>query len=146
MSNIVVKSLNSGARKVLLLSHGGYTPKRGFIRRGSGIVVVPMGLTLFFNSELDSPSIGTKAIHLLQGFPLTPVDTKLEGSLINNYSLEYNALFERCLPTAGYDLMTISPRGKTHMKDVFNYIRSSQKGYELVHVFACRINKLTYNF
>ena len=144
--NVVIKSLNPHARKVLLLSHGGYTPQRNHIMKGSGKVCIPAGITLFFNSEENRPSIGTKAIHLLDGFPLPPVETKQSGCMINNYSLEHNEIFERLKPTLEYDLITISPRGKLHMSDIFNVIRRKNKNYNIIHYMACRIDKINYSF
>ncbi|MFA3763141.1 putative adhesin [Yersinia sp. 2466 StPb PI] len=146
IKNVVIKSLNFNARKALLLSHGGYTPQRDFIRNGSGMVCVPAGATLFFNSDENRPSIGTKAFHVLQGYPLAPVEIKQSGSIINNYSLEYNEIFERLKPTIEYDLISISPRGKAHMSDIFKMMQLKNKRYDIIHSVACRINKLTYNF
>ena len=102
--------------------------------------------TLYFNSDEDRPSIGTKAFHVLQGYSLAPVETKPPGSLINNYSLECNPMFEKSEPTIEYDLITISPRGKAHMSDIFKVIQLKNKQYDTIHSVACRINKLTYNF
>ncbi|HHR6132085.1 TPA: putative adhesin [Providencia alcalifaciens] len=115
---IIIKSLNMNASKALLLSLGGYTPRRDRIRRGSGMICVPEGIHLFFNSEVDRPSIGTKAFHLLQGHVLGPVESMPPGSVINNYSLTYNKIFEKLKPTAEYDLITISLDGKAHLSDV----------------------------
>lgn len=144
--NVVIKSINLNARKALILSHGGYTPRRDFIRNGSGMVYVPNGVTLYFNSEENRPSIGTKVFHLLQGYPLPPVDIKLPGELINNYSLQCNEIFRNLSPTSEYDLITISSEGKAHMSDVFKVIYLKNKRYDIIHSVACRINKLTYNF
>lgn len=143
--NVVIKSADGSARKALLLSHGGYTPDRGVFRHGSGQVSVPQGLTLHFNSTEDRVSIGTRAAHLLQGFQVDPVDTKPEGNIIKNYSLEYDSKFETYHPNDEYDLIIISPDGKAHMNEVFDAIRVNNKNYESVHSFACRVNKLTYD-
>ncbi|HHR6132376.1 TPA: putative adhesin [Providencia alcalifaciens] len=146
IKNVVIKSLNFNARKALILSHGGYTPRRDFIRHGSGVVYVPKDVTLYFNSEENRPSIGTKVFHLLQGYPLLPVEIKLPGDLINDYSLQYNEIFRNLNPTVEYDLITISLGGKAHMSDVFRAIQLKNKRYDIIHSVACRINKLTYNF
>lgn len=142
--NVVIKSVDGTARKALLLSHGGYTPDRGVFRRGSGQVSVPQGMTLHFNSTEDRVSIGTRAAHLLQGFQVDPVDTKSEGHIIKNYSLEYDSKFETYQPNDEYDLIIVSPDGKAHMNEVFDAIRVNNKNYETVHSFACRVNKSTF--
>lgn len=144
--NVCIDSINPQAQKAVILSHGGYTPKRNNIQKGSGKILVPAGLTLLFNSLEDSPSIGTKALHLLQGFNVSPVDKALSGVLINNYSLTYNNIFNPVKPNEEYDLITISPAGKAHMSDVFDAIRIHNKRYINIHSFACRINKLTFSF
>ncbi|NRO97451.1 hypothetical protein GWC77_16125 [Paraburkholderia sp. NMBU_R16] len=142
--NVVIKSADGTARKALLLSHGGYTPDRGFLRHGSGQVSVPQGLTLHFNSTEDRVSIGTRAAHLLQGYQVDPVDTKSEGNIIKNYSLEYDSKFGTYQPNEEYDLIIVSPDGKAHMNEVFDAIRVNNKNYESLHSFACRVNKLTF--
>ncbi|WP_415869564.1 putative adhesin [Burkholderia ubonensis] len=144
--NIIIKSAGSHAPNALLLSHGGYTPKRNVLQSGSGRVIIPEGVTMLFNSGEDAPSIGTKAIHLLRGYPIIPVDKKSPGAVIENYSLEYNELFDRCLPTEHFDLVIISQRGKAHMSDVFDGIRMHHINYSSIHSFACRVNKLTFSF
>ncbi|WP_137937103.1 putative adhesin [Chitinivorax sp. B] len=144
--NVVITRIGDQATTALLLSHGGYTPSRGMFRSGSGKVIVPPGMTLYFNSADDTVSIGTKAFHLLQGYDVLPMDTKPGGSVIENYSLEHNHIFDRAIPTAQYDLITISPNGKAHMDEVFEAIRAHQLRYTVIHSFACRINKLTFQF
>ncbi|WP_157637525.1 putative adhesin [Burkholderia ubonensis] len=144
--NIIIKSAGSHAPNALLLSHGGYTPRRNVLQPGSGSVTVPAGVTILFNSGENEPSIGTKAMHLLQGYPVIPVDKKSPGVVIENYSLEYNELFDGCLPTEHFDLVTISQKGKAHMSDVFDAIRMYHINYSSIHNFACRVNKLTFSF
>ncbi|MBU9851973.1 putative adhesin [Rahnella aceris] len=144
--NIKIKSLGGNARKAMLLSHGGYTPQRSFFQRGSGSIVVPANLTLLFNSAENEPSIGTKAMHLLQGYHQPSFETLKMGAVVKNYSLEYNKIFEGCLPTATFDLITITEKGKAHLSDLFDAIKMNRINYDTVHIFACRINKLTYRF
>ena len=72
IKNVIIKSINLNAKKALLYSHGGYTPRRGFIRKGSGMVLVPEGVSLYFNSEANRPSVGTKAHWHLQGTQWIP--------------------------------------------------------------------------
>ncbi|WP_157659460.1 putative adhesin [Burkholderia ubonensis] len=144
--NINIKSTGNHTPNALLLSHGGYTPRRNVFQRGSGYITIPTGITILFNSGENEPSIGTKAMHLLQGHPIIPVDRKPAGAVIENYSLEYNELFERCLPTEHFDIVTISPQGKAHMSDLFDAIRIHKINYGSIHSFACRVNKLTFSF
>ena len=99
-----------------------------------------------FNSIKDSPSIGTKANHLLNGYNIEPVEAVSGGGFIINYSLEHNALFDRYLPNDTYDIIRIAPTGKAHMKDVFEAVNHLSLKYKTIRSFACRIKKLTYSF
>ncbi|MEZ8103401.1 putative adhesin [Vibrio bivalvicida] len=144
--NLMITSVNPMAESVLILSHGGYTPRRDKLRRGSGFVTIPLGITVEFNSDEDRPSIGTKANHLLMGTPIVPISTSLPGSLIHNYSLSHNPLFDSYKPNNTYDLIKVSSDGKAHMKDVFAAIQQHGLRYKTIRSFHCRINKLTYDF
>ena len=146
IKNVIIKSINLNAKKALLYSHGGYTQRRGFIRKGSGMVLVPEGVSLYFNSEANRPSVGTKAHWHLQGYPMDPVEIKPPVSIINDYSLTHNISDNGIMPTNEYDIITISKNGKAHVSDVFMAIRLQNKRYEIIHSVACRINKLTYDF
>lgn len=143
---LIISSVNFTAKKALILSHGGYTPSQSKFRKGSGLVAIPHGLTMEFNSMRNEPSIGTKANHLLNGFDIPPQDTVVFGAFINNYSLTHNPLFDRYKPNEQYDLIRIDTVGKSHMTDVFEAIKTLDLGYTDIRSFACRINKLTYDF
>ncbi|EGR2417037.1 putative adhesin [Vibrio cholerae] len=144
--NIIISSINPNADTVLILSHGGYTPEKGCFRSGSGYVTIPIGITMEFNSEEDRPSIGTKAGHLLEGYPIDPIETVSSGHVIHNYSLSHNPLFDRYRPNDTYDLIKISENGKAHIQDVFRAIHSLNLKYKVIRSFHCRINKSTYKF
>lgn len=130
------------APNALLLSHGGYTMSRGPFMPGSGYVTIPNGLILKFNTIDGDVSIGTKAAHLLKGYPVEPRDVVQNGT-IRNYSLEHHEMYDQYKPTVEYDLIKIHG-GKAHMSDVFKALMKNNVNYEFIHSFACRINKTAY--
>lgn len=144
--NIIISSVNLNAESALILTHGGYTPKRNALQTGSGYVVIPKGITIEFNSEEHRPSIGTKASHLLAGHPISPIEIAPSGRLIHNYSLEHNPIFDRYQPNNTYDLIRVTRGKKAHIKDIFNAITVLGMDYKVIKSFHCRINKLTYDF
>lgn len=144
--NLSIETLSFNSKKALILSHGGYTPERLRILKGSGFICIPQGIHIEFNSEEDRPSIGTKAAHLLSGFDIAPVDEYCSGQFIRNYSLSHNPLFDNYTPTREFDLIRIVPGKKAHMSDIFESFQRLNLSYDIVRSFACRVNKITYDF
>ncbi|MGU3626886.1 hemagglutinin repeat-containing protein [Comamonas sp. C24C] len=142
--NVDIKSRGPNASTVLILGHGGHTPSRNIFMPGSGKVKVPDGKVVNFNSLDGNVSIGTKADHLLQGFSVPPIDSSDSGTTIKNYSFEHAPVFDHYKPTDKFDLITIQPGKKAHMRDVFDALKASGSNCTTIHNFACRINKQTY--
>ncbi|WP_152430490.1 putative adhesin [Vibrio aquimaris] len=143
--NVLIKSKGNGSKKAVIFAHGGFTPKRGLFREGSGIITVPKSMTILFNSKEGSPSVGMRGIEMLEeGKVLQPIDMVKGGEEMKNYSLSFNRKFETCEPTDDYDIICISKNGKAHMSDVLEAMQKFGQNYETIHSFACRIDKATW--
>lgn len=144
--NVIIRTIAGNASRAILMAHGGYTPPRNRIFLGSGCCQVPSYTALHFHALPDFVAVFTHGVHLLAGANIRPMETVLGGRGIVNYSLTYNEMATALMPNAQYDLITVAPHGKAHMVDVFAAMRQHQRQYTDLNSFACRVNKLTYDF
>lgn len=138
--------------EAIISTHGGYTPKRGPLKKGSGKTQVPgdinRELKVLFYSPADTVCIGMAAQWMFQGFPSTqPVqETSAINDIVENYSLTHfeNSKNWVVPDTSKYDLIRVLEGKKIHLSDVWEVIRVNALHYHTIHFFACRINKLAY--
>jgi hypothetical protein len=145
------------AAGAVIISHGGYTPRRGFIRTGSGTTTVPHGITVHFYTDHDAVAVGgARAVdHARNGVKWDAAVARAPegpGSVIPNYSLspcDDQGWTEAQIPasdTVGHlDVIMIWQR-KAHLSDVFAGIASLGLPYTDIHSYHCRVNKLTFQF
>ncbi|GHC75946.1 hypothetical protein GCM10010136_26370 [Limoniibacter endophyticus] len=147
IANIILLTTHEDAvREAILISHGGYTPRRDFFRRGSGLVVIPDGLTMEFASARCAETLVETGIEdaarVLAGFPYYTSETLKPGQHVDNYSLTYAAEGDLFTPSSHCDVIKISAGPKAHLSDIFNVYRTLGCTWKTLHYFPCRANKL----
>ncbi|WP_340617357.1 putative adhesin [Xenorhabdus entomophaga] len=152
--NISINRISPCAMKALIFTHGGYTAARmndWSCFGGTGYTKVPDGITLWFNSKHDTPSVGlSTANKLLQEINSNgiadPLISKYKanekirgGKSVRNYSLTPNDKLS-ANPNLRIDIITIT-RGKAHLSDIFEAIQQLKLPYTDIYSFACRVKK-----
>jgi hypothetical protein len=159
IGNIQINRID-GNQELAIASHGGYTPPQWrigdtYLRSGSGVVSLPHDIhpefAIKFYTPHDKVCIGQGANELMMGWgtkqPICEVRTC--GDIIVNYSLSYHDLAQAWMfpdsddKKSPVDLLRIW-KGKVHLSDVFDALRTFGVKYTTIHNFACRINKVTY--
>jgi hypothetical protein len=146
--NLRIEHQGADKTEAVICAHGGYTPRRGLLR-GSGTSTVPGGVTLIFYTAPNAACIGTRAAWILNGdpapdsMPPTPAGTAVENLSLTHHPavIGYSA--------ALMDVIRVAPGDgiKAHMNDIWdarNAIANCK--WTTVHCFACRVNKLTFEF
>jgi hypothetical protein len=136
-----------GNDQVAVVAHGGYTPKRGCIRTGSGKAKATIPIVFYSAPDRAAVNDGPTLLQNGEGSK-NPADTADVGQETENYSLTNDEDFEKGLNAGKYqnpmmDYITVAPGKKAHLQDVLNAIKG--KGYTKLHFVACRINKLTFD-
>ena len=146
--NIEIRQLNNSNTKVAIVTHGGYTPRRGAIQTGSGKSYVPQGVSLHFYAPTDTVCIGTASYWLVStGHCTNPIVETVSSanSPTENYSLTHDDKVASWNWNDEWecDVITVS-KDKAHLNDVWEAFEKFRLNYVDVHCFFCRINKLTY--
>lgn len=143
------------ANGAVIISHGGYTPRRNFFQRGSGEQIVPKGLSLFFYTFQDWACVGgDRAVDLARTGKKWDNEQVAEmfasGTTVPNYSLTPAAdrgYTEGSLPASDnpnrLDVIMVY-RDKAHLSDIFRGIRALRLPYNVLHHYHCRVNKTTF--
>jgi hypothetical protein len=142
------------SKEALLYCHGGYTPRRLFPPGpGSGTTRVPEGMEVRFYTTNEAVSVGSDGKWVLVGYPpKSPVvETANAGQSIPNYSLTNepggDAMHYLFPPgkVPVMDLIRVEGDEKTHLADLWKALRKHNLNYSVLHYFACRVNKRTFN-
>lgn len=134
------------SREAVVLCHGGYTPKRDFIRKGSGEFTLFVD-QLTFHSKHDTPAIGMQGLRFAQGQMCEGYEeTKKRGDVVTNYSLTADVKKYGNLDGMSFtrDVITIKEGIKVHLKDLLNELARHNMTYDNIHCFHCRIDKLHF--
>ena len=148
--NLQFRQFNGGNNKeAAIVTHGGYTPRRGPVRTGSGKSTVPSGITLNFYAPADTVCVGTQAFWKVStGTCNNPVVETCTSSNppTENYSLTHDDKVDSWTFNDSWtiDLITVSSN-KAHLNDIWDGLSSLSLNYTVIHCFCCRINKLTYS-
>jgi hypothetical protein len=145
------------AAGAVIISHGGYTPRRGWIRTGSGTTTVPDGITLHFYTDHDVVVVGgARAVdHARTGVKWDAAVARAPepgGSIVTNYSLspcDDQGWTEGSIPASdapGHLDVIMIRRKKAHLSDVFAGIEHLGLPYTDIHSYHCRVNKTTFEF
>ena len=135
-----------GKDEVAIVAHGGYTPRRGSIRTGSGKSSAEIPIIFYAHPNQAAINCGRTLIQgtgFVKAFETTP-----QGKEIENYSLRIDPDFEKGVGKIVQPLMdfiTIAGSGKAHMDEVWEAIRLFGLKYTKLHFVACRVNKLTFD-
>jgi len=143
--NLNVTNLKTDLYQSIIACHGGYTPRRNFIQRGSGELIIPDGIVINFYSNPDKPSIGKRAINAIINDTLPSIsETVLPGQKVPNYSLTPDEhKFSNIIMNQDSSFVLIRPINKCHLKDVIEFCLKNN--IKVINFFACRINKLDKN-
>ncbi|MGI9275432.1 MAG: putative adhesin [Endozoicomonas sp.] len=145
LEHIEVIRQGSG-REAVVLCHGGYTPKRDIIRKGSGEFVL-LTEQVTFHSKHDTPAIGMHGLRFAQGEMIEGYEeVKKRGEKVTNYSLTADVRKYGDLDGMSFsrDVITIKEGIKVHLKDLLNELALHNMNYENIHCFHCRIDKLHF--
>lgn len=135
-----------GKDEVAVVAHGGYTPRRDFIRTGSGKSSAEIPIVFYSHPNQAAINCGRTLIEgtgIVKSFETAP-----KGQEIENYSLKNDPDFEKAvgiIVQPVMDFITIAGSGKAHMDEVWEAIRLFGLKYTKLHFVACRINKLTFD-
>ena len=132
--------------EAVILSHGGYTPKRDFIRRGSGEFVL-FCEQLTFHSKHDTPAVGMQGLRFAQGSMIEGyVESRKRGETVTNYRLTPDLRKYGDLDGMDFARDVITPREgiRVHLKDVLSDLEKHDMTYDNIHCFHCRIDKLHF--
>jgi hypothetical protein len=143
--NLQIWIYAEGNKEAVIATHGGYTPRRGFFRRGSGKSTIPANVELVFYTGADG-YLGGGAQWFMQGYPAKQAPIPAHG-ITENYSLTYDdKIVPKIYSDHGYDLIVIREEGaKAHLNDVWAALKAKNRQYSKIHCFFCRVNKLLAN-
>jgi|GEM_PF-898136 len=147
----IVQSEINYKREAIIISHGGYSSRKDFLRRGSPTISIPYNVrNLFFNSAHGEPVYGGMVFLLLSPenvvFPRPPKEELSAGENVVDYNITTGEeiLFanQLRLKDPGYDIIYPEPFMRhVHLSDVFAAIEYFGLHYQKVYANFCRVDK-----